>query len=105
MKDSDGHWRNATLLSHGTAEQIYLLLRIALAEHLTRKGESCPLLLDEVTVQSDRERTARILELLHALSAERQIVLFTQEEDVRDWARSNLVGERDRFLELDRAVG
>ena len=105
VKDSDSHWRNATLLSHGTAEQIYLLLRIALAEHLTRKGESCPLLLDEVTVQSDRERTARILELLHALSAERQIVLFTQEEDVRDWARSNLVGERDRFLELDRAVG
>ena len=42
-------------LSHGTAEQIYLLLRIALVDHLTRPDEPCPLLLDDVTVQSDPE--------------------------------------------------
>lgn len=85
-------------------EQIYLLLRIALAEHLTKKGERCPLLLDEVTVQSDRERTARILDLLHALTSERQIVLFTQEEDVRDWAKARLIGERDRYIDLAGAA-
>jgi hypothetical protein len=104
VKDPAGHWRAAAFLSHGTAEQIYLLLRVALAEHLTRKGERCPLLLDEVTVQSDRERTGRILDLLHHLSAERQIVLFTQEEDVREWARRNLVAERDRLVELEGAA-
>jgi DNA repair protein SbcC/Rad50 len=104
VRDPDGHWRQAALLSHGTAEQIYLLLRVALAEHLTRKGERCPLLLDEVTVHADRDRTARILDLLHRLSADRQIVLFTQEEDVREWAGRNLAGERDRVIELDGAV-
>ena len=33
------HWRKADLLSYGTAEQVYLLLRIALADHLTRHHE------------------------------------------------------------------
>src|SRR5690606_15899559 len=55
--DGDGRWREAALLSHGTAEQIYLLLRVALAEHLTRPGEICPLILDDVTAHCDDERT------------------------------------------------
>ena len=53
----DGRWRDAALLSRGTAEQIYLLLRVALAEHLTRDDEICPPILDDVTVQCDDERT------------------------------------------------
>lgn len=35
-------WRKADLLSHGTAEQVYLLLRVALADHLTRDHDVCP---------------------------------------------------------------
>ena len=31
VADGDGRWRPAGLLSHGTAEQLYLLLRLALA--------------------------------------------------------------------------
>jgi uncharacterized protein YhaN len=49
-----------------------------------------PLVLDDVTVQSDPERTRAILELLHGLSTERQIVLFTQEPEVVQWATENL---------------
>ncbi|HYC24079.1 MAG TPA: AAA family ATPase, partial [Candidatus Bathyarchaeia archaeon] len=39
----DGERREAIRLSHGTAEQIYLLLRVAMAAHLTGNGEVCPL--------------------------------------------------------------
>jgi uncharacterized protein YhaN len=46
-------WRSADLLSYGTAEQIYLLLRVALADHLTRGYDTCPLLFDDVTVHAD----------------------------------------------------
>ncbi|MGH9046474.1 MAG: ATP-binding protein [Acidimicrobiales bacterium] len=42
-------WRNAERLSYGTAEQIYLLLRLALADHLTAGHDTCPLILDDVT--------------------------------------------------------
>ena len=38
----DGTFQLAYLLSHGTAEQVYLLLRVAMAERLTRPGEVCP---------------------------------------------------------------
>jgi DNA repair protein SbcC/Rad50 len=82
--------RRATSLSHGTAEQVYFLLRAALASVLCNSDEPAPLLLDDVTVQSDRERTRGILEVLHDLSATHQIVLFTQEDDVLQWAEQNL---------------
>jgi DNA repair protein SbcC/Rad50 len=93
-------WRDASLLSHGTAEQIYLLLRIALAQALARDGRVCPLLLDDVTVHADAERSVAVLELLLRASAERQIVLFTQQSEVRDWARTRLTGPRDALIEL-----
>jgi exonuclease SbcC len=98
-------WREARLLSQGAREQVYLLLRLAMVEHLTRPGEVCPLILDDVTVQSDAERTVAILELLHEVSQNRQVILFSQEDDVRKWAESNLTGPRDRLRQLQgRAV-
>lgn len=100
VRGPGGWWRDAEALSYGTAEQVYLLLRVALAEHLARNGESCPLLLDEVTVHADADRTRRLLEVLHQVSRERQVVIFTQQELVRDWARDNLDGERDALREL-----
>ncbi|MEX2238340.1 MAG: AAA family ATPase [Dehalococcoidia bacterium] len=96
-----GHWRDAQLLSRGTAEQIYLLLRLAMAEHLQLTSEVTPLLLDEPTVQSDDQRRQKLLELLQELSLERQIILFTQELGVLAWARENLVGDRNAVVELD----
>ena len=80
----------ADRLSAGTTDQVYLLLRVALAQHLATTGETCPLLLDGVTAQSDDERTREILDLLLRLAAERQVVLFTQEETVLRWAREHL---------------
>ena len=104
VHSSNGHWRDATRLSHGTKEQIYLLLRMAMARHLTQPKEVCPLLLDDVTVQSDAERTKGILSLLKAISQERQVILFSQEEDVLAWAEINLGSTSDRLLRLDSAT-
>lgn len=101
VRDRDGHWREATRLSHGTREQIYLLLRMALAQYLAQPGETCPLILDEVTVQSDSARTEALLQCLHAVSRERQVIAFSQEDDVLAWARRNLNDPRDRLERLD----
>ncbi|OFJ55540.1 hypothetical protein BEL07_01135 [Mycolicibacterium grossiae] len=88
--DANGRKVEADILSHGTTEQLFLLLRIALAKHLSRADESVPLVLDDVTVQADPQRTLAILELLLALSAEQQVVLFTQEPEVVQWATEKL---------------
>ncbi|HYX30340.1 MAG TPA: hypothetical protein VE863_17500, partial [Pyrinomonadaceae bacterium] len=98
-----GEWREAARLSHGTAEQVFLLLRVALAEYLTPSGEVCPLLLDDVTVHCDAERTVAILEALHSISTERQVILFSQEVEVLEWAEKNLHQPEDIPIRLDVA--
>jgi DNA repair exonuclease SbcCD ATPase subunit len=95
-----GRWRSALLLSEGTREQIYLLLRAAMAQQLATTGETAPLLLDEVTAQADAERKVQLLHVLHELSSERQIVLFTHDDDVVAWAEQALHGDRDRLVRL-----
>jgi AAA domain len=83
-------WRTADLLSYGTAEQVYLLLRIALADHLTKHHDTCPLVLDDATVHADPGRTRDILDLLLKIAEHRQVILFTQEEQVETWAHEHL---------------
>lgn len=100
IRTPDGKFHPATVLSHGTREQIYLLLRVALAEHLVTNGETAPLVLDDVTVHMDTERTQAVLELLHELSADHQVILFSQEDDVADWANRSLTGKADKVLTL-----
>jgi DNA repair protein SbcC/Rad50 len=99
VRDTAGHWRNAEYLSHGTAEQVFLLLRVAMAEILSLPDTRCPLLLDDVTVQSDPVRTRAILDVLHEISADHQVVLLSQEDEVASWAQRHL-SERDQLVQL-----
>jgi len=62
------------LVSHGTRDQISLLLRVALAETLG-SGEPIPLLLDEPLITSDEQRRHRALAFLAELSAEQQVIV------------------------------
>ncbi len=87
----NNEWRDVHQLSHGTAEQIYLLLRVVLAERLATTGETCPLILDDVLVQSDRVRKRALLEVIVSISRGRQVILLTQEEEVLRWAQENVV--------------
>jgi DNA repair protein SbcC/Rad50 len=100
-EQATGKWRTARLLSEGTREQVFLLLRVAMAEHLVTTDERAPLILDEVTAQSDAERKVQLLDVLHRLSAERQVVLFTHDDDVVTWAEQALHAPQDRLVRLD----
>lgn len=100
VRATDQHLRSAGLLSHGTAEQVYLLLRATMARHLTKQNEVCPLLLDDVTVHCDEQRERAVLEVLQALSQERQVILFSQEMSVLSWAERALTGPRDTIIHL-----
>jgi uncharacterized protein YhaN len=100
VRDPSGRLRDAGRLSFGTTEQVYLLLRVALAEHLVRGGESCPLLLDDVTVHADAERTREIMELLLGVAQRHQVVVFSQQEQVRQWAAERLDDPRHALREL-----
>jgi DNA repair protein SbcC/Rad50 len=64
-------------VSHGTRDQVALLLRLALCEVLGGGGERTPLLLDEPLLTSDPVRRDLFIEFLHDLSATHQVLLST----------------------------
>ena len=100
VRAPSGAWREAERLSHGTAEQVYLLLRAALAQYLVTTGERCPLILDDPTAYADDSRSTAVLHVLHHVSAERQIIVFSHDTQVLAWARDALNGPRDKIIEL-----
>lgn len=60
--------------SDGTVDQLYLALRLAVAEELT---PHVPLVLDDALVRFDDERLKAALQILKQMAGEKQILLFT----------------------------
>jgi DNA repair exonuclease SbcCD ATPase subunit len=104
VRGPGGPWREAALLSHGTAEQVYLLLRVALADQLTRDGEVCPLVLDDPTTHFDAARTETVLDVLLQIAESRQVILFSQEAEVLSWAEQHLAAPRHRVTRLSGPI-
>ena len=69
--------RRALALSRGTADQLYLAVRLAVCELVLPGEDPCPLVLDDALVHFDDERCALALDCLAELGRQRQILLFT----------------------------
>ena len=65
----DAIWR-----SDGTIDQLYLALRLAVAEELTPEA---PLLLDDALVRFDDKRMAAALGILREMAKDKQVICFT----------------------------
>ena len=72
--------REAPLLSQGTADQLYLAVRLAICEMVLPAEKAVPLVLDDALTSFDDARCAAALDLLMELSRTRQILLFTCQE-------------------------
>ncbi|WP_214629073.1 AAA family ATPase [Paenibacillus agaridevorans] len=83
IERSDGIAKDSGLLSRGTAEQLYLSMRLALAREATGPVK-LPMLLDDLFVNFDRARLHAASALMNEIASERQIILFTCHEHVRD---------------------
>ncbi len=68
-------------LSQGAREQLVLSLRLAVAEELSNDGMVQCLILDDVLVNSDKERRERIMDVLSAAKEKFQILLLTCHPD------------------------
>ena len=64
-----GHWRSA-----GTVDQLYLALRLAVADALL---STAPLVLDDALARFDDQRLRAALSLLRQCAQTRQVLLFT----------------------------
>ena len=78
--------RRAIALAQGTADQLYLAVRLAVCELALPAEDPAPLVLDDALLSFDDARMARALEVLAAEGARRQILLFTCHGREADWA-------------------
>ena len=69
--------RSVISLSQGTADQLWLAVRLAVCDLALPGEEKCPLVLDDALVNFDDVRVVPALQLLQKLARERQIVLFS----------------------------
>lgn len=74
---SDPTRRSVQLLSAGTADQLYLAVRLAICEMILPPEQNPPLILDDALLTFDDARLSTTLNYLTQLGAQRQILLFT----------------------------
>jgi uncharacterized protein YhaN len=84
-------------ISRGTLDQIYLALRLSLADHLDDQSETLPIFLDEVLVNwGDGSRLEEGIGILQEVSSSRQVFLFT----CHDWLVKRLERGGARAIDL-----
>lgn len=68
------------VLSRGTQDQIYFIQRLEIVRLLDPATGEAPLLLDDAFTRFDADRLRSAFEILAEVAAERQVVLFTEDE-------------------------
>lgn len=64
-------------MSEGSADQLYLAVRLASLESWLDRNEAIPLIVDDILIQFDDERALAALQILARLSAKTQVIFFT----------------------------
>lgn len=91
--------RPISAMSQGIRDQLYLALRLAVADLILPDPDACPLVLDDALCSFDDRRLQLALACLTELSQRRQVLLFTCQKRERE-ALSQQPGVR--FCTLER---
>ena len=77
-------------LSTGTADQLYLALRVAAIEDYLERASALPFIADDLFINFDDERGAAGFAVLEELSRKTQVLFFTHHSHLVDIARDRL---------------
>jgi len=102
-KTSAGGSIDVARLSTAARHQLYLALRLAALEHFVQQDRHLPLILDDLFVHFDDDRTEAGLRVLHGLSEHVQVLLFTHHERVAAQAQEVLAPSGVKILRLPTA--
>lgn len=81
-------------MSTGTCDQLYLALRLAMIESHTRDHHPMPLIVDDVLIQFDDDRSVAALKLLSELAETTQVIYFTHHQRIVELADQHLPPDR-----------
>lgn len=72
-----GREEDLSILSGGTQEQIALLVRLAFARLLARRGQHAPVIFDDAMVYTDDDRIEKMFDALHTQAQDQQIIVLS----------------------------
>ncbi len=79
-------------MSDGTADQLYLALRLAGLEHYLDANEPMPFIVDDILIKFDNARATAALQVLAELSGRTQVIFFTHHRHLVELAVKDLPG-------------
>ncbi len=83
---------SVTSMSDGTRDQLFLALRLASLERQLQSAEPVPLIVDDILINFDDDRSRATLEVLREISRSTQVLFFTHHARLKDLARE-VMGE------------
>jgi uncharacterized protein YhaN len=90
-------------MSEGTADQLYLALRLAALQLQRERGVDLPVILDDVLMTSDDFRAGCILQALASFSKNSQVIVFTHHQHLCELAQRCVAPEALAIVALERA--
>jgi len=87
-------------MSDGTADQLYLALRLASLEQYLGRNEPLPFIVDDILLRFDDDRSTATLKVLAELSQQTQVIFFTHHRHLVELAQNSLGPEVLRQHEL-----
>ncbi|MGH7135444.1 MAG: ATP-binding protein, partial [Pirellulales bacterium] len=90
MRAADGRSVPVDGMSDGTADQLYLALRLASLENYLAEHEPAPFVVDDILINFDNRRSLATLRVLAELSRRTQVIFFTHHEHLVAMAREQL---------------
>jgi uncharacterized protein YhaN len=79
-------------MSDGTADQLYLVLRLAGLEHYLAANEPMPFIVDDILIKFDNARAAAALQALAELSKKTQVIFLTHHRHLVELAAKSVSG-------------
>lgn len=83
LETNDGMLFTVNELSQGTVDQLYVSLRMAISEMMSKKHH-LPFIIDDAFVHFDTVRTKRMMRIIKRIAEKQQIILFTCKKEVAE---------------------
>jgi uncharacterized protein YhaN len=98
---ADGSRVEASGMSEGTRDQLYLALRLAAIE--TRVGSTVPLICDDLLVTADDQRAGAMLSVLASTASTTQVIVFTHHDHLIEVARQAIGANAFKLHRIEAA--
>jgi uncharacterized protein YhaN len=80
-------------MSDGTADQLYLAVRLASLETYLERNEAMPFVVDDILIKFDDDRAVATLQVLAQLAEQTQIIFFTHHRHLVELAKAHIDGD------------